>query len=125
MSAFLVSDKTVNIIVSGAIKAGMIPKRGGTVLGKKLLRANIKSLRARYGESNYEPTHYKFKKVSKIDAQIVYSVQCLEYQSCEYSGYQNSDARKLALTIGEYYANKLGTTYSLFSSNGYGNLSWD
>lgn len=97
MSAFLVSEDCINRIVTSAVKRGIIQEAEATKLGKTLLRSNLKSLNARYGDPlNYKEvvTPYVYE-VKEVDGnQAIMDCNCFDYQSCEYRSYDNSKACK-------------------------------
>ena len=120
MSAFLVGNKTINAIVQGAIEEGIITTQEANKVGKKLLRANLYSLKVRYGDPmtiKETVNSYSFTKnyEKTSDHQVIQACHCLDYQSCEYDSWRKSEAckivdaveeaklKKLKLTVDEWY----------------------
>ena len=98
MSSFLVSNKHINYIVSYALAMDFVStQEEAQKLGEKFLRANLKSVNARYSASNVKlkELNYKFEKlrVTEIGCLAVRKLMsCLDYQSCDYEGWYNSSA---------------------------------
>ena len=114
MSAFVVSDKHIdqlaNLIVygpAGASRNWTAPRfNGSTACGMDidaialaLLRENIISVNARYGEGAELPTQYTAKIIPITGrmqlAQAFKALDCYEYQSCEHEGWDTSPLRQL------------------------------
>jgi len=114
MSAFFVSKDDIDLLVS-AIRQFQAPVRMGDrfvtpdaadprELGQMLWSENVKSLRARYPDSNpeYEAERrdqdrdvaaYKFQEYPGVKpAAIAAIADCYEYQTCEHAGWAQSDA---------------------------------
>lgn len=99
MSAYIVSDETIDCIVSYAVDHKMsmyVRKKGDRTrdpdeIGSILLGTNYDSVNYRYGEFD-EPRPYKFTKRECDEGTAVGCIACLEYQSCEHPGWRTSDA---------------------------------
>ena len=98
MSSFLVSNKHINYIVSYALAMDFVStQEEAQKLGEKFLRANLKSIKARYSDCNVKlkELNYKFEKfrVTEIGCLAVRKLMaCLDYQSCDYEGWDKSSA---------------------------------
>ena len=120
MSAYIVEKATIDAILTFALtgrqKFGTIKRIAGdnrpgeyTVttdydinqIGQALWDENVRSVNARYSEQS-EFEAYKFKALHKLPGKdgrylapidIIKICQCLEYQSCEHDGWQDSFAK--------------------------------
>jgi len=105
MSAFIVSDKHIDAIVSFAIDRRAsyywktsqsrtdINKENASEIGQKLLDENFRSVNHRYRESD-KPSVYKFKRpAARFEAvDILKAIDSLDYQSCETDDWSESEA---------------------------------
>ena len=104
MSAYVVSNETINCLVNGMIDHRVIGRIDAEMVGQMLLDQNQRSVNYRYSESNQAPK-FKFERKGDmfggvlIDVKAVYSdsdiygcIQCWEYQSCENPGHDTSTA---------------------------------
>ncbi len=116
MSAFLVDNDTIDLLVS-AIKLYRLkedgylrPDTGNEPdhlpgvrpehytyddLGKVLLYQNHRSLGARYGDPVEVPTYHLRLVVSLRPVDIIKSCQCLQYQACETDDYGQTYTKQL------------------------------
>lgn len=104
MSAFIVDTKTIQNLVNFTLRKNMSfwnPETSQRVelsanqLGQVLLDANYESVNARYREEE-KPEIFKHKLGNTTKAiQIIKSIQCLEYQSCEFEGWDNCFAKSI------------------------------
>ena len=105
MSAFHVSNDHINYLLSWARKNNPILRSSSTRydisksedywrVGVILREANNASMDARYGD---EPVAYEAQNLyTALPAiTIVAGCDCLAYQSCEYKGWESSDAKCL------------------------------
>ena len=95
MSAWIVSQKHIDFIITAAVGYGMLPIEKADTMGATLWKENFKSVNYRYGEKKSSPS-YKFAPYPKaIDgAVLLKNIACLEYQSCEHKGWKGSEALK-------------------------------
>ena len=103
MSAYLVSDETINVIAWGLFNYGVELKNvrpaifvNDTIeeMGKVLLKQNYESLGARYGDDT-TPHEYHFERPKKFNEGILLGcVQCYIYQACETPDFFESDIYK-------------------------------
>jgi hypothetical protein len=98
MSAFIVSKKTIDYIVSAYVKFADVFTVGSDFdpdkIGQMLWDENHKSVNYRYGEKSKAPK-YKFSKIADVDPVVaIKQVHCLDYQSCEHDGWEKSQAFK-------------------------------
>lgn len=109
MSAYVVNDKTINVIASGFVDFGIEYRnqkdkiwncgsvygimidlyKVGQIISSDLLKANYDSVNYRYNE-NTEPHEIRFEKVSYNLGELLGCIDCFEYQSCEVSNWEDS-----------------------------------
>lgn len=111
MSAFVVADKDIQMIVGYAarMKTGNWPFKSCEDLDSicsLLLNENIKSVNYRYREEEEEQTlKYDSKwSYSKLisHASAVKAVRYYQYQACEHPEWESSEAKRLTDEIKEY-----------------------
>jgi hypothetical protein len=102
MSAFHVSNDHINYLLSWARRNNPIVRSHDRRfdisqsehywrVGVILREANSASMEARYGD---EPVMYEAQNLPALPAiNIVAGCDCLAYQSCEYDGWEKSDAK--------------------------------
>lgn len=116
MSAFVVNDNHINVIVSYFVedamddrlwyemngKYGYMSKEDAEKVAQCLYSQNIRSVNDRYNELEEDGFAYKFiphaRRVYSI-GEIAMALDCLEYQSCESEDYHATDAYKLLLAM--------------------------
>lgn len=108
MSAYVVNDKTINVIANGFVdfnieyrkKSYEIQKTSlcgviydadkiGQIIATDLLKANYDSVNYRYNE-NTEPHEIKFEKVSYNLGELLGCIKCFNYQACEVENWEDS-----------------------------------
>lgn len=106
MSAFIVSDKLLNVILTMAVikKASYywegnigrvdISRANASEIGQKLLDENFRSVNYRYRE-NDKAARFEYRAVrsdeySAVD--VLKAIDCLDYQSCETDNWSKSEA---------------------------------
>lgn len=92
MSAFIVSNDTIRVIVTALVR-----HRGNTdpeAAGRILLLENTRSVNHRYSERKRAPK-YEHAPYLESPVQVLKSLDCFEYQACEHKGWARSEARKL------------------------------
>ena len=104
MSAYLVDNKTINNILVGAIDEGIILEEEATRVGRKLLRANMFSLKDRYPDMDMSDRQrilkqFQFQNQEPTHNQVIQSGRCLNYQACEYKSWKKSDAYQLIKAV--------------------------
>jgi hypothetical protein len=104
MSAWLLSTNHINALVEGAIRLGVIGREDATKTGRMLVRANIKSLNARYGDTRKSlgvgTYWYSAGRAEPLsDVSLLKQVYCYNYQTCEYDGFYHSPAYRLMRRI--------------------------
>jgi hypothetical protein len=145
MSAFVVNNETINLIINWAhqnIKGGSHVLHEGTPefprgahgyvtfdfsdrkecekIGQMLLNENYQSVNARYRE-NDQAEKFIFKLAfvpATLDVRAIKQVFCLEYQSCEHDQWENSLAKKVLSLI------KNSMTRKILDKNGYQDEPW-
>jgi hypothetical protein len=113
MSAFVVSDKHINTLITWAynnkvqyykdrwVDINQTP----THAANTLYAENVRSVNSRYNErSKTQYDRFRFVPVQDLpDAiGIIKLCHCLQYQSCEHKGWDKSEAKKLLQAIEEY-----------------------
>lgn len=100
MSAFICEDKTINRVVTHLFDHGrdiisdfwLEPYLKEDLsldcekLGKEMFNLNVKSVEERYGEGEakeFRPLDYSFQYESCSKMQVLKSLNCWSYQSCE------------------------------------------
>lgn len=108
MSAYVVNDKTINVIASGFVDLNINYRNQadeikdasfggvffdideiGQIIATDLLKANYDSVNYRYGE-NTEPHKIKFEKVSYNLGELLGCIKCFNYQACEVEKWEDS-----------------------------------
>ena len=109
MSAYIVNDKTINVIVSGFVDFGIEYRNQkdkiwncgsvygviidlytvGQIIATDLLKANYDSVNYRYNE-NTEPRKIKFEKVTYNFGELLGCINCFDYQACEVENWEDS-----------------------------------
>jgi len=116
MSAFVVSDKHISVIVNFGLgydwvsnmveqyvksqpaeKHAALFEQGETqILGDILKAQNVRSVQARYGEEAHTATPFDWcYNGSCFIIQVIKACDCLEYQSSETKDYKEPDAYKI------------------------------
>jgi len=106
MSSFLVSEYHIHAILTAFKESkkpySSISEAELTRIGNTLVKANYKSVNARYNESGKAPK-YTFKSVKlHTPIEIFRACHCLEYQSSDYDGWNRSKAKRLLIKIKDY-----------------------
>ena len=109
MSAYVVNDKTINVISSGFVDFGIEYRnkkneiwvcgsvygimidlyKVGQIIATDLLKANYDSVNYRYNE-NTEPHTIKFEKVTYNLGELLGCINCFDYQACEVENWEDS-----------------------------------
>jgi hypothetical protein len=104
MSAWLVSKRHIDLIVTYAIGADCDPKLA-TALGRALWQANNDNLRYMYGDTlaaedqpGIDAYHWAPTEVLE-DGPMLKAINCLDYQSCDRPGAENSPALQYLYTL--------------------------
>lgn len=108
MSAYLVSDRHINALVTYAADHEVWFQRAycrgrEQALAALLYAANVESVNYRYNETD-ETLGFNYRRVdiTRLAAvDILKLCNGLEYQSCEHPGYDDSQARELLIAIKE------------------------
>jgi hypothetical protein len=121
MSAWIVSKKHIDLLVTAALSAKYMTPAGGderqpSELGLMLWVENHKSVNSRYSETRM-PEGYKFTRFpGKIDPIVVLKqIACYEYQSCEHDTWKTSEAFKFCQAL---------TTEMINALPGYSEAPW-
>ena len=116
MSAFIVSDEHIASLVSFAVANNAITADLAQISATVLLDANVTSVNVRYKENTTATIDYaKTPKKLLTPVQAIKAAKCLDYQSCEFDGYENSTAKKLI--------NQIINT-AIYKIDGYDKAEW-
>lgn len=100
MSAFVLSDKHIDYLVSAAQLYRVIPADLSRVVGQILALENVKSVDYRYGTKDADALEREiadrpFSLTLRLDpVQVIKAADCYAYQSCEHPAWQASEARR-------------------------------
>lgn len=116
MSAFIVSDEHIASLVSFAVANNTITSDLAQISATVLLDANITSVNVRYKENTTATIDYwSTPKKFLTPVQAIKAAKCLDYQSCEFDGYESSTAKKLINQI---------INSALYKLDGYNEAEW-
>ena len=116
MSAFIVSDEHIASLVSFAVANNTITSDLAQISATVLLDANITSVNVRYKENTTATIDYwSTPKKFLTPVQAIKAAKCLDYQSCEFDGYESSTAKKLINQI---------INSALYKLEGYDDAPW-
>lgn len=109
MSAWLVSDSHIDVLVWGLIERGEIPPTDADETGRMLLRENHLSLETRYADPMPDAIDYVYVEpaVELKPHNWISAVRCYSYQSCEHLAWEESRAARLtqnAIPDDEYHS---------------------
>lgn len=110
MSAFIVTDTHINALVRYASRHKITVAYGNPTMrlnvsaheqevAQLLIDENIKSVNYRYSEAETSLIEYDRGAPILSAIEAIKAAQCLRYQSCEHSDYEESIAFKLIETI--------------------------
>lgn len=110
MSAWVVSQGHIDLMVNGLIQHGFIEEQEGTAVGRELLAENVASVSFRYGTSKRSelpgfpiPRSYTYVPPSGPerwpDSAYRVAARCYDYQSCEHPDWENSYPSELAAKL--------------------------
>lgn len=115
MSAFILDENHIRVIISYAIENGARishPTTYGLWVdvtpehGQILVDENYASVNYRYDKNN-EPYTYQHKPVHKNFVQVIKAVDCYVYQSCEHPQFYRSQAYEIVQAIKEQAFRKM------------------
>lgn len=93
MSAYIVSKRHIDAIVTAAVNAGLGGGKTPDQLGDMLWRENVVSVCFRYRESTLPDVFYRFEPNALNDPwSLIKQIDCYEYQSCEHDAWEASEA---------------------------------
>jgi len=128
MSAFIVSEETIALLVEALFKYDLACLDGSRV-GQDLLDHNYRSVNYHYGESTLVPeyTHEGTQGILLNDPYTVYKVaRCYHYQSCEHPGYWDSWPCRAITHLCQAIEKELGMTYAeIDRTEAYDKAPWD
>lgn len=104
MSAYIVSNETINCIINGMIDNRIIGVLSAEIIGQALLDQNYASVNYRYDEQT-KPEKFHFERKDDMfggilidvanaytDTEIFGCIQCWQYQSCEDPNHRETEA---------------------------------
>lgn len=112
MSAFIVSDRHIDALLTWVINTpeyqaprkvdGMTVYDQPDLIGQILIDANTKSVNTRYNKST-PPAEYKFHRYHRTltPVEVIKACDCLNYQSCEFDGWEQTKAYRIVQSIRE------------------------
>jgi len=116
MSAFIVSNEHIASLVSFAVANNAFTSDLAQTAATTLLDANVTSVNVRYKENTTATIDYaRTAKKILTPVQVIKAAKCLDYQSCEYDGYETSTAKKLINQI---------INSALYKLDGYDQAQW-
>lgn len=106
MSAWIVSDSHIDVLVAGIVRKGLTDGLSPTEIGRELVIENHRSIEARYGpgtDARDPDDEYEYVPVTVplTDENLASAAACYDYQTCEHSGYESSRARRWAMALEE------------------------
>ena len=124
MSAFIVNENHVNVIVSYFVDPRpmyrLYAKIDGTYqyltpenaaqVAQTLYAENVRSVDVRYSEENDSRYTFKYLPMAKLHfsiADIAGALDCLEYQSCETDDYYQTEAYQILTSMRKYLLKRL------------------
>ena len=103
MSAYLVEDETIDLMINYAIDNNLIKEEDVELFGQCLLQENQTSVNYRYNELTECPK-YTFTRLENVDIlDVKQAVDCWDYQSCEHPTYKESIAYKFVKVLRKFY----------------------
>ena len=107
MSAWIVSKAHIDALVTAAFEYGL-PPGDASATGYMLWRENHKSVNTRYNQRTRTPAYiFQRRAVPLTPVEVIKSIHCLDYQSCEHKGWKKSEARKFLQTLESYTVGRL------------------
>ena len=113
MSAWIVSNRHIDYLVTALIAAELIPPSDATKIGRTLWRENLKSVAFRYpydhSGTRPGPTRFEDRDVDEYEWQetpvltggaLAKTVGCYDYQTCEHPTYKTSIAYRFVQDLG-------------------------
>lgn len=101
MSAFICNNSHITVLAVYAARNRLLGWTDANRIGEMLHAENVRSVNYRYGEATQPDFALcewaAFQVFSRV--QVVKAARCLEYQSCEHPGWEESDAFKLVRAI--------------------------
>lgn len=103
MSAFIVSDATIDALVTYGSAGGTerVFNQHPEPAGQKLVNENYRSCNARYRGEYGNPHIYEYKPyIRPLDpVQVIKLCDCYDYQACETDDYSNTEAAYIIRAI--------------------------
>lgn len=108
MSAWIVSKRHIDAIVTAAINAGLSRGKTADQLGDMLWRENVASVSYRYREARPD-VFYRFEPNALNDPwSLVKQLDCYDYQSCEHPEWEDSEACAIVNDLRAHIVKSLG-----------------
>ena len=115
MSAYIVNDETISVIVKGFVEYGVYyaaddyhPERKDRFhnIGQSLLNQNYKSVNHRYNEST-KPRSFQYTNIDINEGMLLGCIDCYEYQACETPDFFDSPIHTCLLRLKQAILEKL------------------
>jgi hypothetical protein len=106
VSAWIVSVNHLRAVVTGAVKYGVVEPDAADYVGQLLELENRRSVDYRYDEHNAAAS-YQHVAVEVDDITLLKQLDCYEYQSCEHSEWESSEAFAIVAALQDVLADKL------------------
>lgn len=94
MSAWIVSKRHIDALVTAAIRHRILGCKNPSALGAMLWETNHESVSYRYDRKEIAP-RYTYEDNYQRPWIVLKAIACYEYQACEHPGWDDSEARKL------------------------------
>ena len=109
MSAYVVDKETIDTLIAGALRAKLFGEDEATEKGQMLWRENVISVSYRYNLPTRDATElaqyegdveaYEYAPCAPTGQEIDAAIGCLDYQSCEHDGWEESAAHALLANL--------------------------
>jgi hypothetical protein len=109
MSAYLVTDSTIDVIVHAAVKYGVITAASADAVGTAIKHQNRYALHCRYGDELPAVTEYAFTAFSRKVQRITIDscIRCWNYQCSEFEGCDETAISRLIQLVRERNAARI------------------
>jgi hypothetical protein len=117
VSAWIVSKRHIDLLVSVILRSEAVPEAGGNAdkIGTELWTECHRSVNYRYSENEPTPEYhhqpYPLDVAGDAYLFLVKQVDCYQYQSCEHPGWDDSAARRWTNELREMWARRAGVDF--------------
>jgi hypothetical protein len=101
MSAWLVSNAHIDVLINGLAQYAVLPAdTDWKTIGQTLWTENNRSVNYRYSERSHHPRYALHTTEAPLDAiAVLKAIGCYDYQSCEHPGWEKSRAHTLVRAL--------------------------